>query len=82
MTRPPLLFDVPTETDQAACKWCGAPVYWILTRNKKKMPVDCHAGIGCQTPTSERVGRGVSHFATCPNVKRHRPVSTPPPGAA
>jgi hypothetical protein len=81
VTRPALLFDVPTETDQAACKWCGAPVYWILTRNKKKMPVDCHAGIGCQTPTTERVGRGVSHFATCPKAAQFRQRPTTP-GAA
>lgn len=81
MIRPPLLFEVPAGTDQVACKGCGAPVYWILTKNKKHMQVDCHAGAGCQTPTSERPGSGVSHFATCPKAEAFR---TPrhAPGAA
>lgn len=81
MTRPPFLFEVPPGADQVACKGCGAPVYWILTKKQKKMPVDCHAGAGCQTPTTERPGFGVSHFATCPQAAQFR-SPRPSSGAA
>lgn len=75
--RSPLFFEVPPDTELATCNGCNAPVYWILTKKKKKMPVDCHAGEGCVPPTTERPGRGLSHFATCPKADRFRQPRPP-----
>jgi hypothetical protein len=39
------------------CRSCGATVYWIVTKNGKKMPVEAD---------------GVSHFARCPQAEAWR----------
>lgn len=70
-------FDVPAGTRQAQCGSCQAPIYWIETARGKRMPVDCDVDGGRRPFTGvpgdgERDGRGVSHFATCPNAEEHR----------
>ena len=82
MTRPPIFFSVPAATPQAECRSCRAPIYWIITGAGHRMPIDC-AVEGGSPPTDGRSvtgdqylpalpGRGVSHFATCPNAAQHR----------
>jgi len=44
--------------DLAVCKSCGAPIYWVKTKNGKRMPVNAK--------------RPTSHFATCPQANRWR----------
>jgi len=43
--------------DPTVCKGCGAKIYWIVTKNKKPMPID---------PDGE------PHHATCPKVDDFR----------
>ena len=76
MSRPPLFYHVPAQTEPAKCKYCPALIYWVLTPKKKHMPVDCHAGEGCLPPTSERPGSGIAHWGTCPNAAQARKPST------
>ena len=45
-------------TGYGTCRSCGADLYWCVTQNGKKIPVDVPAGQETIT---------VSHFATCPN---------------
>lgn len=64
-------FLVPRDSQPSRCRGCGAVVYWITTPRGKKMPVDTRAEGGL-TPLPDRDGRGVSHFATCPNAEAFR----------
>lgn len=32
-------YSVPAGTPASKCKWCGRAIYWIVTKNKKNMPV-------------------------------------------
>lgn len=43
--------------DRSVCKSCGRTIWWVRTKNDRKMPV-----------TDELV----SHFADCPAADRHR----------
>lgn len=69
---------------QEACRSCGAPIFFVTTTKGHKMPIDrasvpdgnvwvdpdtkiAHVG----NPPAGAL-RFVSHFATCPNAKRHR----------
>jgi len=52
-----LTFDIPEDAQPSKCRGCGETVYWIITRNGKRMPVDPD---------------GTSHFATCPSAERYR----------
>lgn len=45
------------------CRYCGMPVFWCVTQNGKRNPVDTH-------PDDE--GLHESHFSTCPKVKHVR----------
>jgi hypothetical protein len=56
-TRPPVTFSIHANAPLQSCRSCSASIYWIVTGNNRKMPVD---------PS------GVSHFATCPNAAEHR----------
>lgn len=78
MSRAPQYFTVPAGTERAECRSCHAPVYWIVTDSGKRMPVDCEVE-GATRPFKgvpgdggEREGKGISHFATCPNAAQHR----------
>jgi hypothetical protein len=68
-------FDVPAGTDPADCRSCGKTVFWITTTGAKRMPVDCDVAGGrwpLATFAGEQIGRGVSHFATCPDASKWR----------
>jgi hypothetical protein len=69
-------FDVPATTRQERCRSCHAPIYWIRTLGGKLMPVDCAVEGGAppvhNPPWPALPGRGVSHFATCPEADRWR----------
>ena len=47
----PFHMDVPAGTRGAKCRDCGAEIFWVEMKNKRKMPLDPN---------------GDSHFATCP----------------
>lgn len=70
-------FDVPAGTPPAECKSCHAEVYWIVTAAGKRMPVDVEVE-GGRSPfkgvpgDGEQDGRGISHFATCPDRDKWR----------
>lgn len=64
-------FDVPAGTREAECRSCSAEVYWIVTKNDRRMPVDCSVP-GGWAPTDKEGGHGVSHFSTCPDRDRWR----------
>ena len=60
--------DVPAGSPQTRCQKCNADkLFWGQTKNKKLTLVDC-AVAGAIVPTSTESGRGVSHFATCPEA--------------
>lgn len=66
------------------CRSCGAPVRWVVTVNGRRMPIDPHpsddgnmvlrSGVAYVVKPDEAPdeARWISHFATCPNAKRHR----------
>lgn len=54
--------------EEASCRSCGMPILWCRTRNQKRIPMDLTAG--------PKDGKMISHFAICPNAKRHRKPRT------
>lgn len=64
-------FAIPKGTPQGKCRSCRAAIYWVTTPMGKSMPVDVAVPDGVQ-PTREKDGRGISHFATCPQADEHR----------
>jgi hypothetical protein len=69
--RPATFYEVPSGTASGKCRSCPAVIYWIVTDRGARMPVDCEPAHGGEPPTALSSGRGVSHFATCPNAKLH-----------
>lgn len=57
---------VPAGTREASCRSCDAPIYWTLTANGARVPIDCDAD-GAYPPTPTADGFGPSHFLTCTN---------------
>ena len=70
-------FDVPAGTAPAECRSCHAEVFWIVTKSGKRMPIDCSV-VGGREPwkgvpgDGELDGRGISHFAACPQANSWR----------
>ncbi len=60
--------------DEALCKSCGAPIYWVFTTLGRKMPIDREKRrMVVQGPNGWEVRVAYrSHFATCPNADEHR----------
>lgn len=50
-------FRMPTEASEAKCRSCGAPIWWIKTKNGKNIPLDYN---------------GDAHFSTCPHADQRR----------
>jgi len=48
---------LPVIGEKGECRGCGAEIYWVHTKNMKKMPVTI---------------KGLSHFADCPQAKDFR----------
>ncbi len=55
--RKPLKFAIPENAKFTYCTSCNATIYWIITANQRRMPVDPD---------------GTSHFATCKFADQHR----------
>jgi hypothetical protein len=49
-------YTIPTHARPTNCTSCGAEIFWTLTAEKKKVPVNSD---------------GYSHFTTCPNANEH-----------
>lgn len=79
-------YDVPPGTVVSTCAGkrkggaCEKPVYWIEYPGKDRKtgkpktvrnPIDCSVP-GGQVPTATLAGRGVSHYATCPDTGSFR----------
>ncbi len=68
------------------CRSCSAPIFWALTENGKRMPLDLEPVAGgvfyvamgrdgelrCHTGEAPGFVRYTSHFATCPSAAEHR----------
>lgn len=61
---------VPADAEETLCGKCRQPIYFVLTPNHKRMPVDCEAP-ECRAPTLGFDGHGVSHFETCPHAAHY-----------
>ena len=66
-------FDVPSSTPASECRSCKAEVYWIVTASGKRMPIECAVDGGLSPwkgvpGDGDMAGRGISHFATCPQA--------------
>ena len=64
------------------CKSCGAEIFWRNTPSGRAIPIDIQKRIlggniiligleSCEV-VGPGAGEYVSHFATCPNAKKHR----------
>lgn len=53
------------------CSKCGSEIVFLLTKNRKRMPVDVSS---ITDPTAEEYDHETmtSHFATCPQAKHFR----------
>lgn len=83
--REPQFVIVPAGARPAHCSSCGAEIYWVITGKGRRMPVDCNVpggqvpfgrtAIGAEQldgPDAILDGKGISHFATCPQAAQHR----------
>lgn len=78
----PQFFVVPARTPPAECRGCKATIYWITTEAGKAAPIDCDVEGGVRPSRSTaplggvqyNPGRGISHFATCPQAAGFRRV--------
>lgn len=84
--RPPLFYDVPSNTKPAKCKSCDATIYFVPGKKAGSLvPVRCDVEGGrppfhvipgqmdlLGEPATPQVGRGLSHFADCPDAARFR----------
>lgn len=68
-----VFFTVPAGTQPAECggRSCRATIYWIVTGNGRRMPVDVDVE-GGHEPSEQEDGQGVSHFASCPDAQQFR----------
>lgn len=53
---------------QSVCRSCGAPIFWMVTKADKKMPLDIRSARLEEDGTRTYL----SHFATCPQADQHR----------
>jgi len=71
--------------NKSKCSSCGAEVYWVVTPNGKRMPLDVNPwmiavfgdrskdGVTIDSENVDRFVRGYnSHFSSCPNAAAHR----------
>lgn len=49
----------------STCRSCSAPIFWIETKNGRRMPLD-HSPIQAVNAEGEVIRVHLSHFATCP----------------
>ena len=59
-------------TQPSSCRSCRQRIFWILhPRTNRRHPVSV-AVEGALPPGRDTDGRGISHFADCPNAEHHR----------
>ena len=66
-------FVVPPSSPRSRCSSCGAAIAWVTTwrdgdGRPKRMPLD----LSTVQRTPENTERAESHFAHCPDARRHR----------
>jgi len=54
------------------CQGCGTPIFFILTRKGKRMPVE-GVELTIVTRTGDTVKGYRPHWATCPKAKEFKP---------
>lgn len=63
----------PRET---TCRSCKAPIFWTMTEDRKRMPMDAKPVPGMFAVNAHDLATKAnvfqSHFATCPNADAHR----------
>jgi hypothetical protein len=59
--RPARTWPIPPGVRPSMCSSCAAPVFWIVTENNRRMPID-----------AEGATAGQSHFASCKYADEHR----------
>ena len=57
------------------CRTCSEPIVWLLTDKGRKMPVN--AETAHRNDTHYDSDRHRSHFATCPDMRRHKAKAGP-----
>jgi hypothetical protein len=55
-----------------SCKSCSAPIVWLKTVAGKNMPVDADTVKADDLFNLFDSSKHRSHYATCPNAKKHR----------
>lgn len=55
------------------CKSCGKSIYWLITADEKKAPVDLRPAVGFSSDGSLRHVY-LSHFASCPDRLAKKPT--------
>lgn len=66
-------FEVPAGTPPAECRGCKQTVYWIITENDRRMPVNCDVPGGLRPvrfggSAAKDKGRGLAHWIDCPRA--------------
>lgn len=72
--RAPHFFDVPAGTPSVPCtgRHCDARIYKVFSPGTgTSNPIRCDV-VGGELPTADRPGRGLSHFADCPDAAQFR----------
>ena len=72
-----IYLSVPAGTRVAKTCSCGVKLYFIpaKTPGKRPIPVNCECE-GGQPPTADDPGRGLNHFADCPDRDTYRKPRT------
>lgn len=69
------LITIPRGIESQPCRGCGQPIYWAphpSTGRAHPVSVDPDIAQGCRRPTGSIDGKGISHFANCPDADRFR----------
>lgn len=69
--RKPNFFSIPAGTFAVTCTTCFKSIYFITTKNGKKMPIST-AVDGAKDPHGDSPGQGIPHFADCNAPDAHR----------
>ena len=85
------MYTIPAGTEPSECRSCRQRIFWIEHTPKPKrksdvprpkpLPISVKHALAIE-PTKTTWGRGISHFADCPNGPHHRKAAAPAPGDA
>lgn len=63
---------IPARTPESFCRSCGQMIYWAPHPSTgKRHPVSIKHD-EAEVPTPFHEGKGISHFADCPDAEQHR----------